>query len=292
MTKTNQAPVMESIIARATGFQQGEPRSPRRTELRCFLAASVLLALAGCGAQRYALVDSSGIYFEDWNYRVRWQVPVTQRMLSSQWRLDNFRDDSGTLVIKDGARYRGHQLVERDGKDEPERVRAFLFDIKLDHRVSDATIWITNLKLSNRQAEKDLDALLTQFASGLTGTGLYDAANVYLFRGNKLKRHAAIVREKASSRLGAHPAITARIQILDLDQVKVEPQHQGDSLQVTLVKYTYEVKVGVVGDGGEMVTVAKKLPALMVVGYLNASARFSELLPEYVKFLSQISFDR
>ncbi len=251
-----------------------------------FATLFVFGLLGGCGGTSLLEVRRDSFHYPRYGYRVKFAKPPSRWVVSNAWLIDNMHaDESGKIVLNKGKQYYGYALIDRDGDGKYEKERAYFFDLKLKHRTSGAVIWVQTHELSHKSTDLSLDRLLASYVSSLTGTGFYAEANVFSISVVKQKRFAAVIRQRAKGSLGRHRTLSARVQIVNLDQRKVEPNHPGDSVHVTLLKIPYKYERPY--DGG---TVPIRGYAVMIIGYYNTTPAFDTLFAAYKKLLSSIVF--
>lgn len=238
--------------------------------------------ITGCGGA-YSVVKSDSIHFPRYGYTVEFAGPSPHLVLGSGWVLDNFHKNSdGEWVMNTGSRYYGKAAMDRDGDGNFTDENVYFFDLKLNNSASNAVMWIQTHELSDKASGVTLSVLLRNYTNSLTGTGFYAEANVFSILKVKLKRFVAVIREASATRLEPFYALRAKIQVLNIDQKRVQPKHQGSMIQVTLLKlkYRYKSSSGNTRDG----------IAVMIIGYINRAEDFEKHLPDYRRLLTQLTF--
>ncbi len=252
------------------------------------LLTIVILGSSGCGVSRYAELRADGIHYLHYDYRVKYVNPLSRTVLLG-WLLDNFHtDDSGTMVLNQSKNYYGTALIDRNGDGKYEKEKAYFFDLKLNHRSSNAVLWIQNQELSEKAQYKKVDSLLESYVQSLTGAGFYAEANVFSILTVKQKRFVAVVKEKKRTRLGPYKALSVRIQIFNIDQRKIQPKHQGTMLQITLLKLPYQYD----HSGNSEYPDVRSGFSVMIIGYRNSAAAFPKHFPAYQKLLGLVEFKK
>jgi hypothetical protein len=217
---------------------------------------------------------------------VKYINPLSRTVLQG-WLLDNFHnDDSGTMVMNKAPKYYGTTLIDRNGDGKYEKEKVYFFDLKLNHRSSNAVLWIQNQELSEKATFKKVESLLESYVRSLTGAGFYAETNVFSLLTVKQKRFVAVIKEKKRTRLGPYPALSVRIQIFNIDQRKIQPKHQGTMLQITLLKLPYQYD----HSGNSEYPEIRSGFSVMIIGYHNSADAFPKLLPAYQKLLGLIAF--
>lgn len=104
----------------------------------------------------------------------------------------------------------------------------------------------------------------------------------------KQKQYAAIVKEKLAAQVGAHRALTARIQLLNIAQRKVDPMHQGNMLRVTLLKLPYKYDL----SGNPEYPNIRSGQSVMIIGYHNSTKAFAQQQAAHGKLVGLIGFEK
>lgn len=256
-------------------------QNQQTTSILARLVILATMALSGCSAE-YVRVKDDGLYFLRYAYHVSYAQKHPRSLARGNWIVDNFHLKGSDWVINTGAKYQGTAQIDRDGDGQYETETVFLFDVKLNHRASNAVMWIQNQELSLKSTGKSLDVLLNNYASSLTGTGFYAEANVFSILHVKQKRYVAVIKERKKIVLGGRLAIEARIQVLNIDQRRIEPNHQGNTILVTILKTPYKYQ-----EGMEEVRTGQ---TVMLIGYFNSTQDFAKLKSQYLDFRSQVHF--
>jgi hypothetical protein len=249
-----------------------------------FLAAILISAtLVGCVATNYYTAKKDGIYFHYYAYSLQYAQQRPWIILRGNWVLDNFHIAAGEgLVMNKGKRYYGKARMDRDGDGKYEDESIYFFDIKLNHRSSNAVMWIQNQELASKSSHKALEVLMRNYAASLTGAGFYAEANVFSLLTVKQKRFVAVIQETKKTLVNRFYALQAKIQVFNIDQRKIQPTHQGNTLMVTMVKIPYKYQSA---QGTTMIG-----SSVMIVGYVNRTEDFDLHRPAYGSFIRQLRF--
>ena len=104
----------------------------------------------------------------------------------------------------------------------------------------------------------------------------------------KQKRYAATIHDKQYVRVGWRRGLMARIRVVNLDQLKVDPKHQGHTIQVILLKLPFRYNAPV--DSAYYGKMAGH--SVMIIGYVNATSTFPALQKDYYRLIKLIAFKR
>lgn len=222
-----------------------------------------------------------------YGYRIVYKNASKRQFINADWRLDNFyRDHDGKWTRKRGSDYYGIRLTEDDKHGGVKKEKVHFFELKLGHRRNNGVIWVQIFDLLPKHRDRQLDVLLANYVESLSGTGLFIQSNVYGLLHVKEKKHAALVRFKQWMRLHQYPALRARIDLVNLDRLKVDPKHRGQSVELVLLRFW---RTAVKEDyTGKQSTVFH--PAIMVIGYKNSVAYFARHRSDLQTFLKQFAF--
>jgi hypothetical protein len=225
--------------------------------------------------------------------RILYQDKARQEFVNADWKVDNFhRDGSGAWARKAGSDYYGFRLLEdeRTGKVRKEKVH--FFELKLAHRETNGVIWVQTFKLRPKHRDKKLDVLLRNYATSLSGSGLFVEGNVYGLLGIKVKKYAAMVREKKWIQVDGFHALQAKIDIINLDSARAGSKRPERSVDVVLLRFSRpENKYEPVPQRpGYWVKTRYHRPVILVVGYKNSAIYFEKHRPDLQAFLRQIRF--
>ncbi len=248
----------------------------------CLVAVLMSATIVGC-ADNYHSVKTDGIYFHRYAYSLKFARQKPRVVVQGSWSLDNFHIDSSKgWVMNKGKRYYGNARMDRDGDGKYEDENVYIFDIKLNHTASNAVMWIQNQELSSKSSRKTLEVLMRNYAGSLTGAGFYAEGNVFSMMTIKQKRFVAVIRWTKSILVDRFHALQAKIQVFNIDQRKIEPKHQGNTITVTMVKIPYQYTNAS----------SEKLSGIsvMIIGYFNRTEDFEKHQAAYRRFIGQLRF--
>ncbi len=182
-----------------------------------------LAALAGC-ATTGGSFEPDGFHQGQFPLAVHYAAPETKDFLGPDWRIDNFYlFDDGTIGSRKTTKaYAGRQVIDLRGDGRLTKLDAFYFDLKLDNRKTSAVIWLQTLPLGRNETDRNLKNLVEDYADDLSGTGFFAAVNDG--RALKSKTYAARIVSGADTTLGKLPAYDARLELANLDQIRLDPE--------------------------------------------------------------------
>jgi hypothetical protein len=100
------------------------------------------------------------------------------------------------------------------------------------------------------------------------------------------KRYAAAVTTEGPALLAGKPAHYARLQVGNLDQLRLDPNARKEQVELVLLhtNFVYKKKVGSRSS-------AQGFPVILLIGYANQPEEFDEGLVDFRSFLSRIWLD-
>jgi hypothetical protein len=256
------------------------PRPATRTLFALFLAAPLLPGcLAGGGS-----FGPDGFHHADFPIAVHFTKPEAKEFLGPDWRIDNFYvDDFGFIGSpKSSSEYVGREAVDFRGDGHVTRLPVYFFDLKLDHRKSSAVIWMQSVRLGRNDTERNLRTLVEDYAEALSGSGFY--ATVHDGLVVKAKSYAAKIVAGTDTTLGGLPAYDAKLEVANLDQIRLDPNARATIVRVVLVRTNYVRNWGGPQEG------PLDARTLVRLGYRANPSDFDANMPDFEKFLTLVEF--
>ena len=241
--------------------------------------------------------------FQEKTYGWKASYPTGQtHLLGADWQLDNWHDESGNLVAKDGPKYIANleEDENRDGKIDPsETHKIHIFDLKYVNGRDNGVIWVQTRAMHPLDAARDLDVMLGNYADSLTGTGLYENGSVFGVSTIKARSFTTFVADRKEVRLGPHRALRAVIELAQTEHLRADPASRAAKIGVVLTKFYYleplEAGQGIpvadikllVNEGGRT---WRRRTAVLLVGYYNDAEHFDRELPDFDAFVSRLAW--
>jgi hypothetical protein len=251
--------------------------------MRLFAFLLGALFLPGCFASGAGSFGPDGFHHADFPIAVRFTKPDEKEFLGPDWRIDNFYvDDFGFIGSpKSSSQYVGREAVDF-GDGRVTRLPVYFFDLKLDHRKSSAVIWMQSIRLGRNDAERNLRTLVEDYAEALSGSGFY--ATVHDGLVIKSKSYAAKIVDGKDTTLGGLPAYDAKLEVANLDQIRLDPNARATIVRVVLVRTNY------VRNWGEPQQGMLEARTVVRLGYRANPSDFDATMPDFEKFLSLVEF--
>lgn len=254
------------------------------SHMRNILVGSVLAlcSLTGCGSKGGTFKPT---YFQSSNYpyAILYQGNGAEELAGPDWRIDNFRQVRSKLVEKGGDKYlvsRAYDLND-DGKVDVNKEEHF-YDVLLEHRTKDASLWVRAVPLSVSDDRKELNVFAERYVDSASGTGqiaVHFGSEVTVSVG---KRFASRTVGVSNCRVAGKPALVVDFEVANVDQLELSESARWSRGRVAFIKpgYYYPVAVG---------TRVTKYPVLLLVGLSSTPSEFGALAPHFDALLGRIA---
>jgi hypothetical protein len=273
-------------------------------------ALAFLPASSGCVPATPGVLDPSGFNQPEYGYRVDYTKPGGQSFLGADWRVDNFAPDEmkGGWKAKDGPNYVAIRELDEDddGKiAEKEKHEEPIYDLRLTNAHDDGVIWVKAHPLAYQDSGRDLEVELNGYADSLSGRGAYYQGSVFQVVHEKSREFTTFVVDQEKRAIGGFDGIIATVEVAETARLQLEPTYRNAKIRVFLAKMRYLHKVAMSDVDGKPLTptrwplapctkngiaaTCEQRVGMLVAGYVNAAARFEQHIPEFEKFLSEIS---
>jgi hypothetical protein len=223
---------------------------------------------------------------------IRYADPARKEILSEDWRVDNFElsSDGSPKRPKNGPKYKGTRDVD-DGEGSGDLLHEdfYVFDLELVHRSSGGVIWARTIPLPPALTDTNLRVLMDDYAAALSGTGFF-ASDVVSAGGNavaKAQEFATKVVQAKQTSVAGHDAYDATIELANVDQIKLDPNRREAIGRIVLVRTDYFNESLARRHLNDEHKVRRRI--VMMLGYSNNPTDFPAQLPDFERFISQIS---
>jgi hypothetical protein len=248
------------------------------------LPAALALSVLGC-ATGTGTFAADGFHNSEYPYVVRYSNPQARELLDGSWRVDNFvvNADGSIGGAKTAEGYRGPEEIDLKGSGTPNKITVFYFDLKLDNKKTSAVIWLQTVPLARDRAERNLKNLVEDYANTISGSGFYAAVED---EGKMIraKTFAAKIVDGKETTLGGLEAYDAKIELANVDQLRLDPAARTALVRVVLVRTNYTHRFSSAG------VEYAPTPTLVRVGYRASPGDFDAGLPDFERFLKLIEF--
>jgi hypothetical protein len=260
------------------------------------LAAGVVcVAAAACGPVHGGAFNTMG-FTSTYGYDIPYERG-TQRLLSTEWRLDNFELGREGLVHKRSARYvTNYHLDEDDDRDGRSGnsgtiIDAFKYALRFEHSVHAGVIWLREIPIETKLRNKDLRVLMQSYIDELSGavyqTVQQGDASPWSQKPQIVVEHrrAPVVLEEGRAVVAGQPAYTATIEIADIDEVHVAPQTRTSRVQLVLLRAPQDETY----EPGNVNIPTRNYPVVLLAGYSNMPPDFAKGLDDFHGLLRRIA---
>ena len=260
--------------------------------LKKILPAIVSVALSTSGILGCASIKfrDDGFQNKKQNYIVKYSNPEQATFINDNWKVDNYKysgDRPDHSKRKRGHKYRGIVYYDWNEDGTTERTTEYFTDLKLVHKKTNATIWITTKGLTPKHYETDLNLFLKNFAGSLAGEmSTANVGDVYGHLIVETRKFATKIEDKKGRKFGPHEAIEATITRSNLNQVEVNRDHVDSKLRIVITRIDGTSKVADPFRFNQPKEAPGKV--LMIVGYNSVSgilwyrfARFRRISEQY-----------
>lgn len=248
--------------------------------IRLFLIAA--LAASACASSSLSgSLRSDGYHHKLLPIQVSSLNDQAQSFVAPDWRLDNFKiNERGAWEQKTGPGYSTPMTIDLRGDGElPDRSTATdvpAFDVLLKHSRHGAQLWMRTELLPEPYRERTLESLVAAYAEQLSGTA-FVGVSVYPVSAGVSRGYAAKVVSAGPTKVGDRDAYEAVIEVANLDQLRLDPQHRSAIMHVVFVESGYNVYQ--VDDRGRA-----RGRAVIVLGYRATPASYEESHGDFARF--------
>jgi hypothetical protein len=263
------------------------------------LVISACAWLSGCASAGVAFGPT---HYEHlgFHYKIAY-AGKAKELLGPDWRLDNLKFNRATnrWESKRGPEYiwTREQDLNADGTiDLGESHEEGVYDLRYQHERDRGVIWTKAHPLLRRNAAKDLDVILENYAEQLSGEGLYSAGTIFSAETVKSRRYVSFIVERTPIQIGPNLGVVGVIELAEVERLRLDPNHRSARLKIVFSKLTYQnpsLSGAVPGGQHRMVDCGTRRceqgVALLVAGYYNDASHFAEHLGEFDDLIRRLS---
>lgn len=243
-------------------------------------------ALWGCGSLAGSVAPGgyqSGLYPFQVAAAAAPSDEAAAGLMPQGWKLDNFYGAPVPDRPKEGQSYKTQLSFDDDGDGKKDgENEEYLFELRFESLSDDGVIWVRNIPVSQDMRQMQLPVLMTSFVESLAG-GEYESVQLDARRGLTVeKRYASMLVASQPCELAGLECVLGTIELADVDQLKLSPQHRSRKLQVLIARtrFTY---VSVMNGAH---------PVYLVAGYSNRPAQFDAGAPAFRDLLDRIVINK
>ncbi len=277
------------------------------------LVALLALASVGCAVPTPGAFTPAGFQHGDYALQVRAQADGA--IMPESWVLDNYYEETTTapssttptaptaassggadapkltttttLKLKDGPEYWASYYIDFDGDGNADKEWwDAAYALRYIHRETNGAIWLRAFPVSTRTGEKSLKALVENYVNGISGAGYdvvwvaWDTAVV----SSAERTYASKIASGGAGTLGAQEMYEAIVDVANLDQLRLDPNHRYRRLHIVLARTPFTREFGPTSQ-----TVA--LPVLALAVHANTPDDFDKTQADFISMLSRIAMN-
>ncbi|MDJ0764483.1 MAG: hypothetical protein QNJ97_16015 [Myxococcota bacterium] len=201
-----------------------------------FAMTIVLLLVFGCvQPQSTTVLRKSGLYHTKCDLVI--DLKKRKKYLRN-WRIENWAYQKhnkkyvrrGTDIYK----IRLYLDLNGDGKRVPYEV--YEDDLLLKNKLNPGTIWIRTFELPRQISRKKLEVFLKYYAGSLSGARTYLKSGPLGVTTGDTNAYATKINDVHQFSFGGWKAIAATVEIADIAQLRLDPEHREGYIRVIFVK--------------------------------------------------------
>jgi hypothetical protein len=221
---------------------------------------------------------------DEYAYAVHYLSQGPENLLGADWRLDNYVWNKGVpKKQKQGGEYVVHREYDMndDGEVDTKADEPY-YDLLLEHRRKDATIWVRSAPISNHDRTKELAVFAESYVEAASGS---DSVLVQFGAGGPIgsvsKRFASRVLSRAECSVSGVPAYRVDFEVANVDQLQLTPNARWIRSRIVLVQTPF-------AHVPNRRVPKKTLPIVMVAGLRAAPEDFERLAADFDLMLDRI----
>jgi hypothetical protein len=269
---------------------------PKREDLMNdrWLGIALAISVLGCSEvpQNARLVET-GLQNVKQGYGIDFEDRTDCRFLAN-YMIENYYGDckEKKFFLRTGPAYEGKISVDWNNDGTEVRFPAYFYDLKLHHIQNAGEIWVLSREIPPHLANTLVDVFLDNYVENLSGLNVEVSRTPFNYVKITERKNATKIISKQSTKIGKYPGIIATIEIANLNQLRLDPNHRSGMMRVLIAKI--DGKIGGT-DGivdGHMVIMPPERAGkvLLVVGYYNTPQFFEQGLPDFDSLLKKTSF--
>jgi hypothetical protein len=239
--------------------------------------------MSGCAATNGEFRDD-GFVHTSLPIVVRYDGHLSEHFVGPEWRVDNYvvKEDGSVGGPKTAPGYVGETEVDFEGTGEPEKISEPIYHLKLVNRVTNAAIWVQTVTLAMQDKDRSLRSFLDSFIERLSGSGVYRIVSFNPKQVGGIKTYGARVVDTKEGKLGSFDDLDVTIELVNLDQQKVDPNAKSAIGRVVFVRTDYPIRVT---QGHDKFWDARMM---VVVGCESSPRDFDATNADFAKFLGAV----
>ena len=251
------------------------------------LARTIVIGLLGCGcAGATGTFRANGFHDDGLPIVVHYTDASARQFVSADWQVDNFAvKDNGTIgKPKMSDKYVWDREIDYDDDGRPDTERAVpIYDLRLVNRVTHAAMWLQSVPLRMHDKDRALKSILDDFVAWLSGTGFYRVSPGPPKGTGISKTYGARVVAMKENETQGFESLDATIEVVNLDQLKVDPTAKSSIERVVFVRTDYPQSHATMGGNRR-----HEARAMVILGCESDPRYFEATNAEFPVFLHAV----
>jgi len=262
-------------------------RNTRQTYCHTSRAWWVALCVAALAAVACGPVTTSAFtptsYHTDYGYDVAFQRG-TKNVLPPVWRLDNFYWTRNGLDRKYDAPYVTTYKLDNERGERSRPFQAYTYELRYEHTVSSAEIWLSSIPISSTLRHKDLRILMQAYITELTQPKyeVVQQATAHTAPVVVGRPLTATLLEQGAATIAGQPAYVATLDVTDAEHPT--PGVAGRRMRLVLLRAPGE-------DTSSVHNTTQRYPVVVVAGYSNMPTDFDASAADFHDFLQRLTIN-
>lgn len=183
---------------------------------------------------------------------------------------------------KASAPYRTELAIDLDDDGEIDlRANVYLYDLRLEHRNSDARIAVITYPVSSRRKDKRLEIEVRRIVGELSGSEFVRVMGNAGEVGMRGRRTTSLLLDEQSVEVAGRAAWAATVDVADVDRLTMDPSVRDLRMRIVVVQTGLQQEFG--PSHGSVA-----FPVRMLIVYQNDPESFEDHLADFERFLSSI----
>jgi hypothetical protein len=255
------------------------------------IAWTLLIGLLGSGcAGATGTFRANGFHHDSLPIVVHYRDASAHQFVGPDWQIDNFavKDDGTIGKPKMSGKYVWDREIDYDddGRADPE-LAVPIYDLRLVNRVTHAAMWLQSVPLRMPDKDRALKSILDDFVAWLSGTGFYLISPGPPKGVGVAKTYGARVVAMKENETQGFESLDATIEIVNLDQSKVDPNAKSSIERVVLVHTDYPQSKALLGGNRR-----HEARAMVILGCESDPRYFEATNADFPAFLGAVELGR
>ncbi len=200
--------------------------------------------------------------------------------MGPKWKLDNYQVDQQGRPTEPKRNETTPVVMDLDGDGVFDKAGEHPDpDLRFINLNDDGQVWIRSVPVSSDWAKKDLRILISHWVRSLSGSGqlaVYDQSSGVAV--SESRTFSSRITNEASGMVSGYEAQFARVDLSNLEQLKLDPKHRTAVFEIALVRTDY------VWSAHQKAA----FPVYLLIGYRNHPDYFDGGLDDFHELLQRV----